>query len=172
MKKVFVVMAVFALLIAGTTSALAGNWLQNFSTGDNGAYDQIQITWLSGDTFNGVGFWYSGNAGFNIFSSPTSFIATRNSAPATGPNLAMNFAGPATGTSFVWQEFNGSNLIESDVCSNATEYYTGWTFVGNNPAVTGVANVRLSNPAVPEPSSAITLISGLGSLLAFRRRKA
>lgn len=174
MKKLVLVMAALALLCMGATSAMADNWMQNFSTNvsDSAGFDQIQIKWLSGDTFNGFNFWY-GNAGWAVYNSPTLFIATSLTGPVTGAdqkNIALNFTGLAHGTSFLWEQFNGSALVADPwgnvICTNPTQYYTNWTYAFPN-----TPGVRLSNPVVPEPSGLLALAGGIGCLIPVLRRK-
>lgn len=166
------ILLTIALMLLATSGVFAIPWLQNFNTGvsDPTGYDQLQITWLSGDKFAGIGFWY-GNAGWDVYDSATLFIATSQSGAVTsGPNLAMNFDGTTNATSFVWQQFNGSAMVAEITGNNV---YSGnsahsWTyFPRNDPQSTGVGNNRLPNPSTPAAVPEASTLIGFGSAMAM-----
>ena len=180
MKKTIISIAIAAVVILSlASSAMAIQWSQRFGTGTSSpGYDQIQVTWLNGDTFDGISFLNDPTA-WNIYSSTKLFIATCKTLVPTSAqkDLLMHFSGNAGVTSFVWQQFNGANLVPSwyyNEVASGTYHVSGptWSYVANDPTKTGVLNNRLNNPPVPEPGTILAALSILVPAgFVFRRRK-
>ena len=86
---------------------------------------------------------------------------------ASWDNDYITFNNGAT-TSFIFQGY------QIDITPLGFDKTSGSNFSGQNPWVQPQSNImaRFDVTSVPEPSSIIALLGGLGSLLVFRRRKA
>jgi hypothetical protein len=166
----------FDFIVATGTPMNAGTWtclgcVLNFETSANILNGPTNYSWGGGGTFSITGEVPGVTAG-----SVTLLSGTFTSATAVAADL------PGGGTDFVIFSGLGLDVKDGDLLANFGLYPGTFRFASTDISTTGTINgdgtfsanvdeADVTNTAVPEPSSTLLVLLGLGSLAAYRRRK-
>ena len=160
-----------------TIAPAAGTGLGSMGTnGGNGAVQVRTSGWFYGYThLPETNTTWSGNSGqLMLLDKPTHIVRNGTAAPDADVARLMWIWNPTAGHVDSWEI-----LLNTSQLRRLDPTFLGPDPSGGNKAIASVqrrdgvyTDALVTMPAVPEPSSIIALLGGLGSLLAIRRRRA